>query len=307
MLGPISCQEPAECAPAFNALQPARAASEALSGMSVAGYALIRKASAAGVLSGARASSSSKPFLKPMSSAQAGATIPAIPNDTAMNAEAMLRILLKNGLTPSLVIQEVSAVGDLEREKFLQRIAGQPVPPRMAELVSGRKIPIYCVANHNDAVSAELLRATAPQVLGLGGTRIIKPDILDIPSIATVNAHPGLLPLLRGSSSVGWALYKDLPQGATVHYIDPGIDTGDIILKRELPVYHGDSYESLNYRMAILAGNLMAEALKLIEAGTAPRIPQDGLGVEALKVIPDDLLEEGKKNLADGLYSHFVD
>ncbi|MCK5794813.1 MAG: hypothetical protein KAH12_08895, partial [Anaerolineales bacterium] len=56
----------------------------------------------------------------------------------------MLRILLEKDLIPSMIIQEVSAVGDEEREKFLTRMAGQPVPPRLTQLVSGKKIPVYC-------------------------------------------------------------------------------------------------------------------------------------------------------------------
>jgi methionyl-tRNA formyltransferase len=219
----------------------------------------------------------------------------------------MLRILLENNFIPSMIIQEVSAVGDVERDKFLARIAGQPVPPRLTEIITGRKIPVYCVANHNDATCKELLETDKPDILVLGGTRIIKTPILEVPRRATLNAHPGLLPMLRGSASVGWALYKDLPEGATAHFIDPGIDTGDIIVKRELPVYHRDTYESLNYRIALLSGELMAESLKYLEKGEAPRTPQDSNAGETLKVIPDELLEEGKRRLAEGRYSHFAD
>jgi len=219
----------------------------------------------------------------------------------------MLRILLENNLIPSMIIQEVSEVGDVEREKFLTRMAGQPVPPRLTQLIAGKKIPVYCVANHNDNVCRELLAAEKPDVLALGGTRIIKPSILETPRRATVNAHPGLLPILRGSASVGWALYKDLPQGATAHFIDPGIDTGDIIVKRQLPVYHHDTYENINYRIAILSGELMAESLTFLANGEAPREPQDRNVGETFKVIPDDLLAEGKRRLAEGLYSHFAD
>ncbi len=219
----------------------------------------------------------------------------------------MLRILLEHNLIPSMIIQEVSEVGDVEREKFLTRMAGQPVPPRLTQLISGKKIPVYCVTNHNDNTCRELLATEKPDVLALGGTRIIKPSILETPRRATVNAHPGILPILRGSASVGWALYKDLPQGATAHFIDPGIDTGDIIVKRQLPVYHHDTYESINYRIAILSGELMAESLTFLANGEAPREPQDRNVGETFKVIPDDLLAEGKRRLAEGRYSHFAD
>ena len=219
----------------------------------------------------------------------------------------MLRLLLENGFVPSIVIQEVSRVGDEERRKFLDRIAGQPVPPRLTELLAGRKVPVYCVANHNDATCAELLIAERPDVVVLGGTRIIKPHVLEIPPRGTVNCHPGLLPWLRGSASIGWALYKDLPQGATAHFIDPGIDTGHIIIRRELPVYRRDTYESLCARVATLAGELMVETVRLLSDGEAPRTPQEeGVG-ETYRVIPDPLLDEGRRRLAEGRYSHFAD
>jgi folate-dependent phosphoribosylglycinamide formyltransferase PurN len=219
----------------------------------------------------------------------------------------MLRILLENDLAPEMIIQEVSDVGDEEREKFLARIAGQPVPPRLTQLITGRKIPLYCVSNHNARGCEELLTIDKPEVLVLGGTRIIKPNILEVPRQATVNSHPGILPWLRGSASVGWALYKDMPQGATAHFVTPGIDAGDIIVSRQLPVYRHDTYESLNYRVAILAGELMVETLTHIKKGKVPRTSQDPNVGETLKVIPDDLLAEGKQRLATGRYSHYAD
>ena len=101
----------------------------------------------------------------------------------------------------------------MEREKFLARMAGQCLAPRIAEQVRERIIPVWYVSSHNNDFCGELLAADPPDLLVLGGTRIIRETILDVPLIATVNAHPGLLPTLRGSSSVGWALYKDLATG----------------------------------------------------------------------------------------------
>jgi methionyl-tRNA formyltransferase len=99
-----------------------------------------------------------------------------------------------------------------------------------------------------------------------------------------------------------------MPQGATAHFIDPGIDTGDIIVRRELPVYRHDTYESLNARVATLAGELMAESLTFLANGeAAPREPQDRNVGETFKVIPEDLLEEGRRRLAEGRYSHYAD
>jgi methionyl-tRNA formyltransferase len=185
-------------------------------------------------------------------------------------------------------------------------MAGQCLARRVAEQVRERVIPVWYVSSHNNDFCGELLAADPPDLLGLGGTRILRETILDVPRIATVNAHPGLLPALRGSSSVGWALYKDLPQGATTHFVDTHIDEGDIILRRELPVHRGDTYETINGRIATLAGELMAETLRYFDRGAVPRSTQDRMEGETLTVIPEDLLAEGKQRLADGTYSHFA-
>jgi methionyl-tRNA formyltransferase len=219
----------------------------------------------------------------------------------------MLRILLEHGFQPGLIVQEVSDVAEEERQKFLTRIAGQPVPPTIAGLITGKGILQRQVRDHNSAACQEILEAFGPELLVLGGTRIIRGPILAIPARGTVNAHPGLLPRLRGSSSVGWALYHDLPLGSTVHFVDASIDTGPIILRRRLAVCRGDTYEGLVRRTLTLSGELMAEALALLQSGMAQADVQDPAAGETLRVIPPDLLEEAKARLATGRYSHFAE
>jgi methionyl-tRNA formyltransferase len=89
--------------------------------------------------------------------------------------------------------------------------------------------------------------------------------------------------------------------------VNPEIDTGDIIISKELPVYRDDTYESLNYRIAVLAGELMASGVKAVAKGNPSRIPQDPDQGETLRVIPDDLLEEGRRRLEEGRYSHYAE
>jgi methionyl-tRNA formyltransferase len=219
----------------------------------------------------------------------------------------MLHLLLERDHRPGLIIEEDSRVADEEREKFLTRIEGQPVPPTIADLIAGLDIPCNEVGNHNDADCHETLAAFDPELLVLGGTRIIRSSILAIPARGTVNAHPGLLPWLRGSSSVGWALYKDLPIGSTTHFVEAEIDTGPIILQQRLPVGRGQTYEQIVRRMLPLSGELMAETLELFVDGDVPATPQDPDEGETLRVIPPELLAEAKARLAQGRYSHFVD
>jgi methionyl-tRNA formyltransferase len=226
-------------------------------------------------------------------------------------ARAMLQSLLARGHITALIVQETSPVSEEERAKFLTRMAGQPIAPEMREQAQAWNIPVETVPSHNDLTCRDLLAAARPGLVVLGGTRIIRRNILE-PSLEDrpvpfVNAHPGLLPWLRGSASVGWALYLDRPIGATVHFIDPGIDTGDLILREPLPVYRSDTYETLNYRVAALAARLMAETLDRFRAGNVPRQPQNPAEGQTFRVIPEDLLAEGIARLREGRYSHFAE
>lgn len=111
----------------------------------------------------------------------------------------VLRILLERGLLPGLIIEEVSAVAAEERHRFLARIAGQPVPPRIAELAAVSDIPRHTVDNYNSQNCREALGVCGPDLVVLGGTRILRPPVLAIPPRGTINAHPGLLRIPCGS------------------------------------------------------------------------------------------------------------
>jgi methionyl-tRNA formyltransferase len=161
--------------------------------------------------------------------------------------------------------------------------------------------------NINGRRTRQILAALCPDLLVLGGTGIIRQAVLDIPRLGTLNSHPGLLPELRGSASVAWAIYKDLPVGSTCHFIDRGIDTGPILIRRQLPVYRGETFERIHRRVLTLSGELMAEGLGMIASGEARPMPQDLSVGETLRVIPPELVVEVKNKLARGRYQQYAD
>ncbi len=218
----------------------------------------------------------------------------------------MLRQLLAAGYEPRAIIEEDSPIGDEEREKFLTRIKGFPVAPTFTELLKGTKIERYSVPHHNKAESRELLSKLKPDLVVLGGTRIIKPALITIPKYGMLNSHPGLLPECRGSASVAWSVYFDIPIGCTVHFIDPSIDTGPIIKKQVIPVHTGDTYEKLCWETIAIAGELMVYAVGEWKKGALKATPQPK-GEEALKVAPPDVLDVVNKKLREHTYAHFVD
>jgi len=218
----------------------------------------------------------------------------------------MLSQLLAAGFEPAIVIEEDSPVADEERQKFLDRIAGQPIPPTFTELLQGRDIQRVEVPHHNKVECEQMLKEVKPDLIVLGGTRIIRPNIFTLAPHGALNAHPGLLPQVRGSASVAWSIYYDIPIGCTCHFIDASIDTGDIVAQRILPVHRGDTYEKLVAATIKLAGTLMTEALQQYAAGTLKRTPQPKEG-NTYKVMPSERVAEVKAKLANGTYKHFGD
>jgi methionyl-tRNA formyltransferase len=218
----------------------------------------------------------------------------------------MLRQLLEAGFEPSILIEEASPVADLEREKFLTRIHGYPVAPTFSALLEGREVRREKVENHNDERCAGLLREVGPRLLVLGGTRILRPHVFEVATDGCLNAHPGLLPQVRGSASVAWAIHLDEKVGCTCHFIEAGIDTGPIVGRREIPVHRGDSYEKLCWATIGLSGALMTEAVSAYANGTLESTPQ-GEGPKAYRNMPDEMVEQVRRKLAEGRYAHIVD
>lgn len=217
----------------------------------------------------------------------------------------MLRALLDAGLVPVAMIEERSAVAAEEAAKFELRMAGLPLAPGFEELLAGHDVARFIVPNHNSDECAEHLRALAPELLVLGGTRILRERIFKF-ARHTLNSHPGLLPEVRGSASVAWAIALDLPIGCTCHFIDAGIDTGPIVSRELIPVHRGDTYELLCWKTTRLSAALMAAAVRAYFDGTITSTPQ-GQGGPARRNMPDDQLAEVKLALAQGRYSHLVD
>ena len=87
----------------------------------------------------------------------------------------------------------------------------------------------------DDRARRELVRARAG-VLVLAGTGIVPSELLSIPSQITLNAHPGLLPWVRGVCPLEHAVLRGVPLGVTVHAVDAGIDTGPIVQRALLPL-----------------------------------------------------------------------
>ncbi len=105
--------------------------------------------------------------------------------------------------------------------------------------------------------------------------QIFKNRITNLPPYKTINCHAGKLPFYRGRNILNWVLINDEKEfGITVHYIDEGIDTGDIITQKTFPISDNDNYKSLLTVAFVECGNLLYQAIKLIQSGNANPVPQ---------------------------------
>ena len=108
-------------------------------------------------------------------------------------------------------------------------------------------------------------------------TQILSRQVLDAAHIGTIEYHPSLLPKHRGRSAINWAIIKgETRTGLTVFWPDEGIDTGPILLQKEVEIGPTDTTGSLYFdRLFPMGVEALVEAVALVREGKAPRIPQN--------------------------------
>jgi len=104
---------------------------------------------------------------------------------------------------------------------------------------------------------------------------IFPPEVLQIPKVGVLNLHPAYLPYNRGWHTPSWAILEDTPAGATLHFMDEGIDTGDIIHQKRISIKPSDTAHTLYQRIKRAELEVFKEAWPSIEKGTIIRHSQD--------------------------------
>lgn len=108
--------------------------------------------------------------------------------------------------------------------------------------------------------------------------KILPKNILKIPKFGCINIHGSLLPKYRGAAPIHWSLvHGEKYTGVTTMLMDEGMDTGDILLKKELKILDEDNVDTLHKKLAILGAELLIETLKGIEGGTVSPIKQNDM------------------------------
>ena len=136
---------------------------------------------------------------------------------------------------------------------------------------------------HENVNSVEFLSSVAHYnanlAVSMSFNQIIRNSTLEQFEYGFINCHAGNLPLYRGRNILNWALINDEKEiGVTCHYIDEGIDTGDIILQKTIPITEDDDYNSLLYKAIDLCPEVLVESIDLISEGMAKVIRQPSQG-----------------------------
>ncbi len=108
--------------------------------------------------------------------------------------------------------------------------------------------------------------------------QIFRKDVIFLPKHNTINCHAGKLPFYRGRNILNWALINDEKEfGITVHFIDEGVDTGDIILQRTYPITDLDNYKTLLEKAYEECPKILYDAIKLLQNGDHKIIKQNNI------------------------------
>ncbi|HLB87027.1 MAG TPA: methionyl-tRNA formyltransferase [Terriglobales bacterium] len=151
-----------------------------------------------------------------------------------------------------------------------------PSPVKQRALESSLTVTQPEKIKDNEEFCAQLTALQPDAIIVVGYGRIIPQWMIDLPPLGNINLHASLLPKYRGAAPVQWAIARgEAVTGVTTMRIDAGLDTGDILLQKEVAIEPQDTTETLAPRLAAIGADLMVETLHGLKAGTIQPRPQD--------------------------------
>ncbi len=185
------------------------------------------------------------------------------------------------------------------------------IPTPVKEFALEKRLPIYQpekIRNNEEFINE--IKSLNPDVICVVAYgKILPKELLDIPKMGCINVHGSLLPKYRGAAPIQWAVLNgDKTTGITTMYMDAGMDTGDMILKREVEIGEDETTGELWDKLSDIGADLLVETLEAIEKGEAPREKQGPdftmapmLDKQMAKIEWEDMSVSKIKNLVRGL------
>ena len=153
---------------------------------------------------------------------------------------------------------------------------GRPDPSKEAALARG--LPVVQPASFRTPEAADEFAALKPDLCVMAYvTRFVPQEFLGIPTHGTIQYHPSLLPRHRGPSSINWPIIMgETTTGLTIFWPDNGLDTGPILMQKEVAIGDDDTLGSIYFNHLFPLGvEAILESVDLVGAGSAPKVPQD--------------------------------
>ena len=150
-------------------------------------------------------------------------------------------------------------------------------PPPVKVFAEEAGIPVYQPRGYRNGKAVQRIREMDPDLIIVTAYgRILPQELLDIPRLGCINIHVSLLPKYRGSAPIQRAIINgDKVTGISIMQMDAGMDTGDILAQREVPIDPEDTDETLFRKVAEVGSSFILEVLPKIESGELKGIPQD--------------------------------
>ncbi len=168
----------------------------------------------------------------------------------------------------------VAVVTQPDKEKGRGR---KIVSPPVKEVALQHGLPVFQPERVKEEAFRQKLRGPLPDlfvVVAYG--QIFPKSILEIPKYGAVNIHASLLPKYRGAAPISWSILAgEKTTGITTMLMDEGMDTGDILLQRGIPIGEEDTSETLHEKLAPLGAELLLETLERMKSGDLIPTPQD--------------------------------
>jgi len=152
-------------------------------------------------------------------------------------------------------------------------------------------LPVYQPEKMRDGTAMAILRELQPEILVVVAYGKILPDeMLALPRYGAINVHGSLLPQYRGAAPIQWAVLNgDRVTGVTTMYLAHDMDSGDIIYAEQTEIGEFETAGELFDRLMAMGAELLVRTLRDIEAGTAPRTPQDHSRASYVKMLDKSL------------------
>ena len=183
-------------------------------------------------------------------------------------AVASLKALAGSGHRVLLVVTQP----DRKKGRYLKL-----TPPPVKEITSGMDIPVFQPQDASSPESIERLRALKPDlfvVVSFG--QLLSGEVLSLPKKFSINLHASLLPRYRGAAPINWAIIQgEETTGVSVFRLEEGMDSGDIILDKAVPVDKNDDAVTLAGKLSEIGADVLADTIGLIEEGKAGFRRQD--------------------------------